>query len=68
MPTKAPNVTVPLAPRCPKPPTSEATMQPVLVRADVLEAIRRYARPGDTDGDIIARMVWAATRPGGSVR
>lgn len=39
----------------------------VFLRADVLEVIRRYARPGDTDGDIIARMVWAATRPGGSV-
>ena len=39
----------------------------VAIDNDVLEAIRRYARPGDTDGDIIARMVWAATRPGGTV-
>lgn len=39
----------------------------VAIDNDVLEAIRRYARPGDTDGDIIARMVWAATSPGGTV-
>ena len=43
-------------------------MQPVLVRTDVIEVIRSYAKPGESDGEVIARLAWAATRPGGSVR
>jgi len=39
----------------------------VFLRADVLEVIRGAALPHESDADTIARMVWAATRPGGTV-